>query len=92
MILGAGALSYERGTPVRGAHPVLSGVHHPEGNPRENPKSISHGCYLREVAFEWELTKETIYLPLGCLQGGGRLTLYFRQVEFLEERLSFGVT
>ena len=21
--------------------------------------------------FEWELTKETIYLPLGCLQGGG---------------------
>ena len=29
-----------------------------------------HRCYLREVAFEWELTKETIYLPLGCLQGG----------------------
>ena len=23
-----------------------------------------------EVAFEWELTKETIDLPLGCLQGG----------------------
>ena len=23
-----------------------------------------------EVAFEWELTKETINLPLGCLQGG----------------------
>jgi hypothetical protein len=23
---------------------------------------------LREVAFEWELTKGTIYLPLGCLQ------------------------
>jgi len=21
-------------------------------------------------AFEWELTKETIYLPLGCFQGG----------------------
>ena len=22
-----------------------------------------------EVAFEWVLTKETIHLPLGCLQG-----------------------
>ena len=42
----------------------------PGGNPVANIKSISHRCYLREVAFEWELTKETIYLPLGCLQGG----------------------
>ena len=25
---------------------------------------------LFEVAFVWELTKETIVLPLGCLQGG----------------------
>ena len=33
-------------------------------------KSISHRCYLFEVAFVWELTKETIHLPLGCLQGG----------------------
>jgi len=24
------------------------------------------------VAFLWELTKETIHLPLGCLQGGSR--------------------
>ena len=24
----------------------------------------------REVAFEWELTYEAIYFPLGCLQGG----------------------
>ena len=24
----------------------------------------------RGVAFDWELTKETIHLPLGCLQGG----------------------
>ena len=32
--------------------------------------SISHRCYLFEVAFVWELTKETIVLPLGCLQGG----------------------
>jgi len=42
---------------------------HPGGNPGANLKSISHRCYLREVAFEWELTKETIYFPLGCLQG-----------------------
>ena len=44
--------------------------HHPGGNPGGNLVSISHRCYLREVAFGWELTKETIYLPLGCLQGG----------------------
>jgi len=44
--------------------------HHPGGNQEANLESISHRYYLREVAFEWELTKETIYLPLGCLQGG----------------------
>ena len=43
---------------------------HPGGNPGANIKSVSHRCYLREVAIEWELTKETLYLPLGCLQGG----------------------
>ena len=43
---------------------------HPGGNPGTNLKSISHRCYLFEVAFVWELTKETIVLPLGCLQGG----------------------
>ena len=48
-----------------------SGPSHPGGNPGGNPKSISHRCYLREVAFEWDLTEETIFLPLGCLQGGG---------------------
>ena len=42
----------------------------PGGNPGANLKSISHRCDLREVAFEWELTEETIYLPLGCLQAG----------------------
>ena len=42
------------------------------GNPGSNLKSIAHRCYLFEVAFVWELTKETIVLPLGCLQGGGR--------------------
>ena len=36
-----------------------------------NLKSISHRCHPILVAFVWELTKATIYLPLGCLQGGG---------------------
>ena len=40
----------------------------PGGTPGANLKSISHRCNLREVAFEWELNKETIYLPLGSLQ------------------------
>ena len=35
-----------------------------------NLKSISRGCHLFEVAFVRELTKETIHLPLGSLQGG----------------------
>jgi len=48
--------------------PVLS---HPGGNPRANLKSTSHKYHLFEVAFVWELTKENIDLPLGCLQGGG---------------------
>ena len=43
---------------------------HPGGNPGANRESISDRCYLREVAFEWELTKETIYSPLDYLQGG----------------------
>jgi len=46
---------------------------HPGGNPGANLKSISHRCYLFEVAFVWELTQETIVLPMGCLQGGRRL-------------------
>jgi len=76
-----GGGSHERGTPVAGYEgifcPNLSefalpsgrvvAPSHPGGNPGENLKSISHRCYLREVAFEWELT---LYLPLGCLQGG----------------------
>ena len=40
------------------------------GNPVANLESISQRCYLFEVAFVWELTKETIHLHLGCLQGG----------------------
>ena len=52
--------------------PACGVLHHPGSSPAANPKSISHRCYLREVAFEWELTKEIIYLLLGCLQGGSR--------------------
>jgi len=44
--------------------------YHPGVKLRANLKSISHRCHLFEVAFVWELTKETIHLPLGCLQGG----------------------
>ena len=43
---------------------------HPGVELRANLKSISHRCCLILVAFAWELTKETIVLPLGCLQGG----------------------
>ena len=52
----------------QGGH--LSGEPHPGVELRANLKSISHRCHLFEVAFVWELTKETIHLPLGCLQGG----------------------
>ena len=45
-------------------------LHHPGDNPGANLKSISHRCHPILVAFVWELTEETIYLPLGCLQGG----------------------
>ena len=37
---------------------------------RAKLKSIYHKCYLREVAVACKLTKETVHLPLGCLQGG----------------------
>ena len=32
-------------------------------------KSLSYRCQLIEVAFLWEVTKETIHLPMGCFQG-----------------------
>ena len=48
---------------------VHSGV-----NLRANLRSISPRCHLLEVAFVWELTKEIIYLPLDCLQGGSDAT------------------
>jgi len=44
---------------------------HPGGNPGANLNSISQRCQPVLVSFVWELTKETIDLPLGCLQGGG---------------------
>ena len=37
---------------------------------RANRKSVSRTYHLFEVTFVWESTKETIRLPLGCLQGG----------------------
>ena len=43
---------------------------HPKVGLRENLRSISHRCHLFGVAFVWELTEETIHLPLSCLQGG----------------------
>ena len=51
-------------------HVFFAALSHPGGNPGANIKSISHRCYLEKVAFVWELTQETIVLPLGCLQGG----------------------
>jgi len=44
-------------------------VSHPAVEFRANPNSIFHRCHLVEVAFAWELTEETTYLPLGCFQG-----------------------
>jgi hypothetical protein len=54
----------------RGRAEHRGATHHPEGNPGTNLQSISYRCYLSEVASVWELTKENIVLPLGCLQGG----------------------
>ena len=42
----------------------------PGCNPGANLKSISHTCHPILWAFVWELTKQSINLPLGCLQGG----------------------
>jgi len=49
----------------------VGGRNHPGGNPGANLKSISHRCHPILVAFVWELTEDTINLPLSCLQGGG---------------------
>ena len=52
---------FEAGSYLR----LIDFVHHSalgqsRGSPGANLKSISHRCYLRRVALEWELTKETI--------------------------------
>ena len=60
--------------PRQRSHPLQDPPqYHPGGNPVENLKSISHRCHPILVAFVWESTKETIHLPLGCLQGGSRV-------------------
>jgi len=72
-VLGARRPVQHRHVPVgmhrgtRGTLPPYPGV-----ELRANLKSISNRCPISEVAFVWELTKETIHLPLGCLQGGHR--------------------
>ena len=55
---------------VSGANKWGGAVSHPGGNPGANLKSMSHRCHPILVAFVWESIKDTINLPLGCLQGG----------------------
>ena len=62
-------LLYKHTTLATGMGGMAEGGH-PGGNPEGNLKSISHTCHPILVAFAWELSKETIHLPLGCLQGG----------------------
>jgi len=69
------AFSKKMGVP--GSSPCLTrerrlapGALHPGVELRANRRSIHHRCHLFQVAFVLELTKETIYLPLGCLQDG----------------------
>ena len=59
------------GHPAPGPCPFHPGVEF-----RANLKSISHRCHLFEVSFVWKLTKETIHLPPGCLQGGSARPYY----------------
>ena len=40
---------------------------HPGVELRANLKSISNRCHLFKVTFLWELIKEIMHLPLGCL-------------------------
>jgi len=53
--------------PLPGPVPATATCGLPGGNPGENIKSISHIFQPILVAFVWELAKETIDLPLGCL-------------------------
>jgi len=56
-----------RGSHLLPTHPTLEVS---QGQILANLESISHRCHPILVAFLWELTKETIDLPLSCLQGG----------------------
>ena len=60
-----------------GLQRVLVSPSHPGVELRANLESISHRCHPILVAFVWELTKETISLPLGCFQGGSLHSLCF---------------
>ena len=64
-------------------------THRPGVELRANQKSISHRCHFFEVAFVWELTKGTIHLPLGCLQGGSKSQLAKSRCERLRPALRF---
>ena len=66
-------------TPHDPTNRSISKDSHPGVELRVNPKSISHRFHLFEVAFVWELTKETMHLPLGCLQG--MVNTWFKSVE-----------
>ena len=67
---GSGTLNRLKRSPLKPKELSLSFLNHPGGKPWANLKSISHKCHLILVAFVWELTKATVNLPLGCLQGG----------------------
>ena len=41
---------------------------HPGDNPGTDFEPIPHRCYPILVAFVWQLIKETVYLPMSCLQ------------------------
>jgi len=74
--VGRMVMSRELGVVCAGRFPPGQPVSHPTCHPGDNLganlKSVSHRCHPILVAFAWELTKETTYLPLGCLQGGMR--------------------
>ena len=47
----------------------------------EGPTTELKGTDLFEIAFVWELTKETTVLPLGCLQGGEGPTTELKETD-----------
>ena len=53
---------------IQRQHQNLLPLLHPGVELRASFKSISYRCHLFEEAFVWKLTKETIHLPLGCIQ------------------------